>query len=328
MTAVLVAAGLLLLVVIGLLLLRRARRGPSVEPIRRDAPTIEAAPERPRIGTRLGGLFHRSIDSGFWSSLEDALIGADVGVATVSRVVARVKDTDPGSPEEARRALRSELVACFSETDREIHSRGEPGVVVVVGVNGSGKTTTIAKYAKSLLDSGGTVLVAAADTFRAAAAEQVASWGERVGFDVVRGEEGADPASVAFDALAAARARGCGVLIVDTAGRLHSKQNLMDELGKIVRVLSREAGGIAEILLVLDGSTGQNGIAQARAFTEAVGVTGIAVTKLDGTAKGGIAVAVEHDLGVPIKLVGVGEGDGDLLHFDPARFVDELLGEE
>lgn len=327
MTVALITAGAVVLLVVAVWLLRRGG-GPPPDSIRRDAPTIEVVPPQPtRLGTRLGGLFRRSIDAGFWVELEDALVAADVGVATVTRVLASVKSLDPESPEAARRALWSELVASFSDTDRTIRTSGEPGIVVVVGVNGSGKTTTIAKYAKSLVDSGTPVLVAAADTFRAAAAEQMLAWGERIGFDVVRGQEGADPASVAFDALSAAQARGHGVLIVDTAGRLHSKQNLMDELGKVVRVLSREAGGVGEILLVLDGSTGQNGIAQARAFTEAVGVTGVAITKLDGTAKGGVAVAVERELGIPVKLIGLGEGEGDLLHFDPARFVDELLGD-
>jgi fused signal recognition particle receptor len=222
--------------------------------------------------------------------------------------------------------LRAELLACFADTDRSLHTDGSPAVVVVVGVNGSGKTTTIAKLARDLIGAGKSVLVAAADTFRAAAAEQMVTWGDRIGFDVVRGGDGADPASVAFDGRTAAAARARDVLVVDTAGRLHSKQNLMDELGKIVRVLSREEP-IAEVLLVLDGSLGQNGIAQARAFTDVVGVTGTVITKLDGSGKGGVAIAVERELGIPVKLVGVGETAGDLLHFDPATFVDELLGE-
>ena len=170
-------------------------------------------------------------------------------------------------------------------------------------------------------------LLAAADTFRAAAAEQLQIWAQRLSLDIVSGQAGADPAAVAFDALAAARARHKGVLIVDTAGRLHDKRNLMDELGKVVRVLGREAGAVDEVLLVLDGTTGQNGIAQARAFTEAVGVSGIVISKLDGTARGGIAVAIEHELGIPVKLVGVGERVEDLLHFDAEAFVDALLGE-
>jgi len=177
------------------------------------------------------------------------------------------------------------------------------------------------------MTNGRSVLVGAVDTFRAAAAEQMIAWGDRIGFDVVHGSEGADSAAVAFDALSAARAKGVDVLVVDTAGRLHSKQNLMDELAKVVRVLGRDSGSVDEILLVLDGSTGQNAIAQARAFTEAVGVTGIVITKLDGSAKGGMSLAVERDLGIPLKLIGVGEGVGDLLHFDPTAFVDDLLGE-
>jgi fused signal recognition particle receptor len=194
-------------------------------------------------------------------------------------------------------------------------------------VNGSGKTTTIAKLGARLQADGVSVLLGAADTFRAAAAEQLSIWGERLGLDVVSGSPGADPAAVAFDALSAARARHKGVVIVDTAGRLQTKHNLMEELGKVVRVLAREAGAVDEVLLVLDGTTGQNGISQARRFTEVVGVTGLVITKLDGTARGGIAVAVEHELGVPVKFIGVGERVEDLVPFDPDAFVDALLGE-
>jgi fused signal recognition particle receptor len=219
------------------------------------------------------------------------------------------------------------MVEGFGGIDRSLADTGSPAVIVVVGVNGSGKTTTIAKLAAGHMESGRSVLVAAADTFRAAAAEQMITWGDRIGFEVVRGSDGADPAAVAHDALSAARARGKDVLIVDTAGRLHSKRNLMDELTKIVRVLGRDGHAVDEVLLVLDATTGQNGIVQARTFMEAVGVTGIAVTKLDGSAKGGVALAVERELGVPLKLIGVGERPEDLLHFEPERFVDELLGD-
>ena len=305
------------------ILLRRRSRSTS-SPIRRDDPTFEAAPV---LGTRLGGLFRRSIDDAFWESLEEALIAADVGVAASTAVVDEVRRRLPASATEARDMVREVMVEGFAPLDRDLTSAGAPVVIVIVGVNGSGKTTTIAKIAADHVKSGRSVLVAAADTFRAAAAEQMILWGDRIGFEVVRGSDGADPAAVAHDALTAARARGRDVLIVDTAGRLHSKQNLMDELAKIVRVLGRDDGSVDEVLLVLDGTTGQNGIAQARAFMEAVGVTGIAITKLDGSAKGGVAFAVERELGVPLKLIGVGERPEDLLHFQPERFVDELLGD-
>jgi fused signal recognition particle receptor len=316
------AVGAILIVAIVVLAVLARRRGaPAPAEVSRDAPTLDAPPRaRPRLGTRIGGIFRRDLDEAFWGDLEEALIAADVGVATSTAVVAAVRDAEPSTTAEARATLRSELLDCFADADRSIRSNGSPGVVVVVGVNGSGKTTTIAKLASELIAGGSSVLVGAADTFRAAAAEQMVAWGDRIGFDVVRGGDGADPASVAFDARSAAAARGRDVLIVDTAGRLHSKQNLMDELGKIVRVLSREEPP-GEVLLVLDGSIGQNGIVQARAFTEAVGVTGTVITKLDGSGKGGVAVAVERDLGIPVKLIGVGEGSGDLLHFDPERFV-------
>lgn len=290
-----------------------------------DTPPTAARPSR--ISSRLGAVLRRELDASFWSDLEDGLIEADVGVETAASIVHRVRAATPTTTDEARRLLRVCLVEAFEDRDRTLHMEGAPAVVVVVGVNGSGKTTTIAKLAAEVIDSGRSALVAAADTFRAAAAEQMKAWGERIGFDVVRGSDRADPAAVAFDGLGAARARGRDVLFVDTAGRLHSKQNLMDELSKIVRVLSTEADGIEEILLVVDGSSGQNVINQARAFTDAVGVTGVAITKLDGSAKGGVVVAVERDLGIPVKLVGVGEGAGDLLHFDPSSYVDDLLAE-
>jgi fused signal recognition particle receptor len=195
-------------------------------------------------------------------------------------------------------------------------------------VNGTGKTTTIAKLARREIDDGRSALLAAADTFRAAAADQLARWAERVGADVVRGQEGADPGSVVFDAVDAAAGRGAGVVLVDTAGRMHTKVNLMEELKKIRRVLEREGGQVREVLLVLDATTGQNGLAQAKQFTEAVGVTGLVLTKLDGTAKGGIVVAVQRELGIPVKLVGLGEGAHDLAPFDPEAFVDALLAED
>jgi len=202
-----------------------------------------------------------------------------------------------------------------------------PGIVLVVGVNGSGKTTTVGKLALALAEEGKLAVLAAADTFRAAATEQLVLWGERVGAPVVRQQAGADPAAVAFDGLASSRRRGADVLLVDTAGRLHTKTNLMEELKKLRRVLEREGGQIREVLLVLDATTGQNGLAQARQFTDVVGVTGLVLTKLDGTAKGGIVVAVQRELGIPVKLVGLGEGAHDLAPFDPEAFVDALLAE-
>ena len=327
--AVAAAAVLLAVVVVWL-----RRRQPRVTDVRRDAPTlappsrIEGGLARTRraLGERLDGLLGRGLDSAFWTGLEEALLAADVGVAASVSVVERVRAASPGDPAAARALLRAELAGVFAGRDRSLTVIGDPAVVVVVGVNGSGKTTTIAKLAARLEGQGLATLLAAADTFRAAAAEQLTVWADRLGVDIVTGQPGGDPAAVAFDALRAARARGKRVLVVDTAGRLHSKHNLMEELGKVVRVLAREAGEVGEVLLVLDGTTGQNAIAQARAFTEAVGVTGIALTKLDGTARGGIAVAVEQELDIPIKLIGVGEQVEDLLPFDADAFVDALLG--
>ncbi len=330
LVGVVAAAALALLVLVFLLLRRRHRVGTD---IRRDAPTIPSdiaeglARTRRALGGRLSGLFLRSTDDTFWTEMEEVLVAADVGVAAATAIVERVRAITPDDAGSARRALRQELIDVFAGRDRSLILRSRPAVVVVVGVNGSGKTTTIAKLAALLEAEGLSPLLAAADTFRAAATEQLQAWAQRLSLDIVSGRPGGDPAAVAFDALQAAQARGKGVLIVDTAGRLHDKRNLMDELGKLVRVLGREAGTVDEVLLVLDGTTGQNGIAQARAFTQAVGVTGIAVSKLDGTARGGIAVAIEHELGIPVKLVGVGERVEDLLHFDAETFVDALLGE-
>lgn len=324
------AAAALILAVLALWL----RRRPRPTDVRRDAPTVAAparmegglARTRRALSERLGSLLGRDLDAGFWAGLEEALLAADVGVAVSVGVVERVRATAPRDALAARALLRAELAAAFAGRARALTLSGDPAVVVVVGVNGSGKTTTIAKLAALLEGRGLPTLLAAADTFRAAAAEQLAVWADRVGVELVVGQPGGDPAAVAFDALEAARARGKRVLVVDTAGRLHSQHNLMQELGKVVRVLAREAGEVGEVLLVLDGTTGQNALAQARSFTEAVGVTGIALTKLDGTARGGIAVAVEQELDIPIKLIGVGEQVEDLLPFDPGAFVDALLG--
>jgi fused signal recognition particle receptor len=326
-----VAVAAVVLAAVAWWLLRRRTRATDV---RRDAPTL-APPARVESGLvrtrraleeRLAVLLGRGLDAGFWTGLEEALLAADVGVAASMGIVERVRAASPADAAAARALLRDGLAAVFAGRDRSLALTGDPAVVVVVGVNGSGKTTTIAKLAARWEGQGLPTLLAAADTFRAAAAEQLSVWAQRLGVDIVTGRPGGDPAAVAFDALRAARARGKRVLVVDTAGRLHSKHNLMQELGKMVRVLAREAGKVSEVLLVLDGTTGQNAIAQARAFTEAVGVTGIALTKLDGTARGGIAVAIEQELGIPIKLIGVGEQVEDLVPFDVDTFIDALLG--
>lgn len=301
--------------------LRRGRR----TDVRRDAPTVTAQRSRGALGERIAAVFGGGLAAGTWDALEETLLAADVGVATATALVEAVRSRGVSDAEEARRVLRSEMVAAFGSADRSLRLEGSPAVVVVVGVNGSGKTTTIAKLGARLAARGHRVILGAADTFRAAAADQLEAWGKRLGIEVIAGSPGADPASVAHDALAAARARGATVLIVDTAGRLHEKRNLMDELGKIVRVLGRDGPPPGEVLLVIDGTTGQNGLAQARAFGRAAGVTGIAISKLDGTARGGIALAIERELGVPIKLVGVGEAPADLRDFVPGEFVDSLL---
>lgn len=283
---------------------------------------------RSALGEALGRVFRSAnLDNRFWEEIEEALVGADVGVAGAAGVVERVRRAKPDDVSEARNTLRRELESVFAGVDRALHLDGVPSVILVVGVNGSGKTTSIAKLAGRLLTEGKRPLLAAADTFRAAADAQLRTWAERVGVPVVAGKEGSDPASVAFDGLAAARARDKDVLIVDTAGRLHSKQHLMAELAKIRRVLERDGARVAESLLVLDATTGQNGIVQVREFAQSVGLTGIILTKLDGTARGGIVVAVEQELGVPVKFVGVGEGIDDLIPFDPAEFVTELLAD-
>jgi fused signal recognition particle receptor len=283
------------------------------------------AKTREALGGRLRGLFAGAMDAAFWEGLEEALIAADVGVTASTEVVERVRADNPADTAQARRALRVELLKVLDRNGRALSLEGHPAVVVVVGVNGTGKTTSIAKLAGHMKSLGMEPLLGAADTFRAAADQQLRTWADRVGVDVVGGQAGADPASVAFDAYQAARARGRDAVIVDTAGRLHSKTNLMDELGKVVRVIGREAGRIDEVLLVLDATTGQNGIAQVRQFTEAVGVTGIVLTKLDGTARGGVAIAVERELGMPVKFIGIGEGLADLIPFDPEAFIDALL---
>ncbi len=292
------------------------------------------------LGARLLAVLSRDrLSDADWDEIEETLLLADVGAGPTGEIVdalrTRVRVTGTGDPAQVRALLREQLLDLVDPTlDRSLDTTPTldedgattPAIVLVVGVNGTGKTTTVGKLARVLVADGRTVVLGAADTFRAAAAEQLTTWGARVGVPTVRADrEGADPASVAFDAVRAARADGADVVLVDTAGRLQNKAGLMDELGKITRVLTRTAP-LSEVLLVLDATTGQNGLNQARVFTEVAGVTGIVLTKLDGTAKGGIVVAVQRELGVPVKLVGLGEGPDDLAPFDPEAFVDGLLG--
>ena len=274
------------------------------------------------------------LDDDTWDEIEEVLITADVGVTPARQITSdlrtKVKVEGTRTPDEVRAMLRAELLAQVeTEASRALRTQrheGRPAVVLVVGVNGTGKTTTCGKLARSLVGDGETVVLGAADTFRAAAADQLQTWGERVGAQVVRSDkEQADPASVAFDAVAAGIEQEADVVLIDTAGRLHTKNDLMDELGKVKRVVEKRTT-VDEVLLVLDATTGQNGLRQARVFAEVVDVTGIVLTKLDGTAKGGIVIAVQRELGVPVKLVGLGEGPDDLAPFDPGTFVDAILG--
>jgi fused signal recognition particle receptor len=286
------------------------------------------------LGRGLLALLSRdTFDDAAWDEVEDTLLMADVGVAASKDIVdhlrEKVRVLGTRTPEQMRELLRDELLDTLGrDVDRGLHTEphdGRPAVLLVVGVNGTGKTTTCGKLARVLVGDGRTVLLGAADTFRAAAADQLATWAERVGATVVRGPEGSDPASVAFDALHDGTERGVDTVVIDTAGRLHTKAGLMDELTKVKRVLERQ-GPLDEVLLVLDATTGQNGLIQARMFSEAVDITGVVLTKLDGTAKGGIVFAVQRELGVPVKLVGLGEGPDDLAPFEPEVFVGALLG--
>ena len=270
------------------------------------------------------------IDDDFYDELEESLILADLGVDTATKAMdalrERVRQNRLKTTEEARTALRDVLCEMVSVGDTALNLSTRPSVVLVIGVNGVGKTTTIGKIAHQLKGQGKKVLLCAADTFRAAAADQLEIWAGRAGVDIIRQDEGADPASVVYDAIAAAKARGTDVILCDTAGRLHNKQNLMNELGKISRILDRELPEAAkEVLLVLDGTTGQNGLLQAKQFQEIAGVTGMALTKLDGTAKGGIVVAVADALQIPVKYVGVGEQMDDLMPFNPREFAEALV---
>ena len=272
------------------------------------------------------------LDESAWEEIEDTLITADVGVTSASQVVdglrTKVKVLGTRTPDEVRGLLREELLAHIgTDQDRTVYTEphaGAPAVVMVVGVNGTGKTTTAGKLARVLVGDGRSVVLGAADTFRAAAADQLETWGSRVGAPVVRKDEGADPASVAFEAVSRGADDGADTVIVDTAGRLHTKTGLMDELGKVKRVIEKKAP-VDDVLLVLDATTGQNGLRQARVFAEVVNISGIVLTKLDGTAKGGIVIAVQRELGMPVKFVGLGEGPDDLAPFSPEDFVDALL---
>jgi len=358
-TELLVLAGLIALVAVALvvgLVSSRRRTAPPVspatvpdgadEPVAAPTSTLErpegAASRLVRLRQRLSGsqgglgrgllslLSRDRLDEDTWEELEDILLTADVGVGPTTELVAKLRTrlrVEGGAAADARAVLREELLALVDPSmDRSLHLAGEgPAVVLVVGVNGAGKTTSVGKIARVLVADDHSVLMGAADTFRAAATEQLSTWGERVGVDVIAGPEGSDPASVAFEAVRTGVERDVDVVLVDTAGRLQNKAGLMDELGKVKRVIEKQLP-VREVLLVLDATTGQNGLVQARVFSEVVDVTGIVLTKLDGSAKGGIVVAVQRELGVPVKLVGLGEGPDDLAPFDPEEFVDALLG--
>jgi fused signal recognition particle receptor len=308
-------------------------------------PAVEVEPEPATYRSRLGsvrGIFSGAvsalrggrIDAATWDSLEEALIRADVGVRTTDALLAdlkaRVASKEIGSGTDLLSALGDEIRTLLDVPDtRQLRFAGDAGTVdvwLVVGVNGVGKTTTIGKLARQESGEGRSVLLAAGDTFRAAAADQLGLWAERSGVGIVRGAEGGDPSAIVFDAVQRAAARGNDLVLADTAGRLHNKLNLVEELKKIRRIADRDPGDVTEVLLVLDATTGQNALAQAKVFTDAVDVTGIVLTKLDGTAKGGIVIAVQRELGIPVKLVGLGEGVNDLVAFDPDAFVDALLG--
>jgi len=349
------------LAVVGVLWLTRRRKVPAVpsetphatmpEPgaVGTVAPTSE--PEHPasrmtrlrrRLASSQNGLARAladllsadRLDAATWEGFETTLLAADLGVGPTTELVsalrAKLGIEGTADPKQARQALHDELLELVGPSmDRALHldhAAGVPAVVLVVGVNGTGKTTTVGKLARILLSEGKTVLLGAADTFRAAASEQLSTWGSRAGVETVTGAEGADPASVAYQTVERGIAQGVDAVLIDTAGRLHTKVGLMDELGKVKRVIEKLAP-LAEVLLVIDATTGQNGLAQARVFAEVVDVTGLVLTKLDGSAKGGIVVAVQRELGVPVKLVGLGEGLDDLAPFDPEQFVAGLLGE-
>ena len=287
---------------------------------------------RDALSNTLGSVFSgfSQIDDDFYDELEESLILADLGVETATKATERlrkaIREQHLKTPEEAKDALKDILVDMLNVGDTELNLSTDPSVILVIGVNGVGKTTTIGKIATQLVNRGKKVLLVAGDTFRAAAADQLEVWAGRSGADIVRQHEGADPASVVYDGIQAARARNSEVIIIDTAGRLHNKANLMNELNKISRIVERELPNAAkEVLLVLDGTTGQNGLIQAKQFKEIAGVTAMALTKLDGTAKGGIVIAVSDALQIPVKFVGVGEQADDLMPFVARDFVDALI---
>jgi len=316
------------------------------------AATVAVAPERPTFrsrmskarsalaGTLLGIRARTGITQQTWDDLEEALLRADVGVRVTDDLLgglrAKVKAKEITEPDQLLDALQAEMVDRLSGADRSLHfddTPGGPNVWLFVGVNGVGKTTTIGKVGAQQAALGRSVLMAAGDTFRAAAVEQLGTWAERSGAEIVRGNEGGDPSAVIFDAIERATARNVDLVLGDTAGRLHTKTNLMDELRKVRRVAAKGAGRVTEVLLVIDATTGQNGLAQAREFgvatmTDGVGVTGVVLTKLDGSAKGGIVFAIETELGLPVKLVGLGETIGDMVPFDPDEFIDALVRED
>ncbi len=305
------------------------------------APPEPVTPVRPSFRDRLGRarsaftgyvgsiLSRSTIDDETWEELEEALIRADVGVGTTQELLdsvrATVKEREITEPVQLIEAVKDEMKARLAAPVGLARSETPPSIWLFVGVNGVGKTTTIGKVGRRLVDDGTSVLMAAGDTFRAAAAEQLGMWADRCGAEMVRGAEGADPSSVIFDGVAKATAQNIDVVLADTAGRLHTKSNLMDELSKVRRVADKGEGSVVEVLLVLDATTGQNGLNQARVFTEAVEVTGVVLTKLDGSAKGGIVFAIASDLGIPVKLVGLGEGADDLIDFNASDFVDALF---
>ena len=352
MVLVLVVAAAALVVVavsaVVLVRVRRGRRGRTVGDGRSSRGGDDSAESRPGgsgalwgrlartralLSEALASVRSRSSSEEAWSRLSEALIRADVGAAAAAEVIAGARGRAAAAEgieesEGVLESLRAELMERLGGYDRSlaVDTGGDgPAVWLFVGVNGVGKTTTIGKLAHREAGNGAGVMLAAGDTFRAAAAEQLATWADRAGAGIVRGSPGADPSSVVYDAVESAAARGAAVVMADTAGRFHNRSNLMEELRKIRRVAAKGAGEVTETLLVLDATTGQNGLVQAREFTEAVDVTGVVLTKLDGSAKGGIVVAVQEELGVPVKLVGLGEGIDDLVPFDEAAFVDALL---
>ena len=299
------------------------------EPVVEEEAPAPRATFRDRLSGVLGGLRGRSIDEDAWEELEEALILADVGVPTTMALLERVRDRAKAEKAKdfdgALALLRDEMEIELGDVDISLAIEGDPAIWLFVGVNGVGKTTTIGKLAKREADAGRKLVLAAGDTFRAAAAEQLQTWAERSDAGFVRGSEGADPGSVVFDAVEHAAAANADLVLADTAGRLHNKTNLMEELRKVRRVAEKAQGQVSEVLLVIDATTGQNGLVQAKQFTDAVEVTGIVLTKLDGSAKGGIVLAIQKELGIPVKLVGLGEGIEDLVEFDAHEFVDALF---